>query len=195
MDFPFFGRNQSCRFMKRRNNITGIEHHHPAALGGERVPPRASIYIHSPLQSACGLPLPRRDAHGHTHAAVSKSEIDSGFYVPLRPVAAAGRPLSDHIICPPQRGSVVRWRPRSAFSLRQKEPGAARRCGARSGQSPARTQDARRAHGDATVINLPAFLLCKSGNEITHHRRASRGAAKSRAAPMTRCCAKIYFVP
>lgn len=46
-----------------------------AALGGERIPSRAFIYIHSPLQSASGL----QHLRSHDDKVVSRAEVTATF--------------------------------------------------------------------------------------------------------------------
>eukprot|EP00064_Thunnus_orientalis_P004174 superscaffoldBa00000372_g4185 len=90
-----------------------------AALGGERIPSRASIYIHSPLRSASGLQRLR----SHDDTVVRQGRGDSRFLSASPPVAAAGHPYwitSHHLPSQPRHGA--RWRPSCAFSLRQRIP-------------------------------------------------------------------------
>ncbi|KAE8285971.1 hypothetical protein D5F01_LYC15650 [Larimichthys crocea] len=139
-----------------------------AALGGERIPSRASIYIHSPL---FGQPPGFLRLHSHDDTQYSKPGRGRQPLLSASPPRSCSRPpVLDHITSALPARIGARWWPTCDFSLRQRIPEqrGAVELPQPAGQSETRTQDARRTETQI-IINLPV-LFCNSSNEITHHR-------------------------
>lgn len=123
MELPIL-QKQSCRYVNKRSKSSAplsLCLYSPittAALGGERIPSRASIYIYSPLRSASGLLRLR----SHDDTVVSRAEVTAAFK--CQSARSCSRPpVLDHITSsalPARQGA--RWRPSCAFSLRQRIP-------------------------------------------------------------------------
>lgn len=127
---------------------------HPAALGGEHIPSRASIYIHSPLRSASGVRRLHSRDDAHTDREAGPSSTTTFKCQSCR--SCSQPPVLDNITSstlPAQLGAC--WRTSCAFSMRQRIPG--RRGTERTNQSRGRrTRGARsrRNHNKSTGVIL-----------------------------------------